>query len=160
MTMHNLASHITSIVDRIEEMDDIRYLFDHRVSSPMADELSILCCEVSSREHSLHSPHERHAVLLIGNFEHLLRAADLLMRLAERINQASRQTPGELTEPLTRTERKVLSLMDSHLSYPEIAEQRSVSLNTIKTHRSNIFGKLGVGSRQEAVQRAKDLSLL
>lgn len=101
-----------------------------------------------------------HVISEVAVKEHLLAVADVLLKLAESIEQAPHQPPAELAEPLTRTERKVLSLMDSPLSYPEIAEQRSVSLNTIKTHRSNIFGKLGVGSRQEAVQRAKELALL
>ncbi len=97
----------------------------------------------------------------LGQHHNLVNIVEgLLMELAGHIGQAPRQTPAELTEPLTRTELKILRLMDSHFSYPEIAEQRSVSLNTIKTHRSNIYSKLGVGSRQEAVERAKDLALL
>jgi ATP/maltotriose-dependent transcriptional regulator MalT len=65
-----------------------------------------------------------------------------------------------LLEQLTRTERRVLMLMDSELSYPEIAELQHVSINTIKTHRKNIYTKLGVNTREEAVERAKNLRLL
>ena len=65
-----------------------------------------------------------------------------------------------LLEHLTRTERRILLLMDSDLSYPEIAELHHVSINTIKTHRKNIYTKLGVTSREEAVERAKTLRLL
>jgi ATP/maltotriose-dependent transcriptional regulator MalT len=64
-----------------------------------------------------------------------------------------------LLEQLTRTERRVLMLMDSELSYPEIAELQHVSINTIKTHRKNIYTKLGVNTREEAVDRAKNLRL-
>jgi ATP/maltotriose-dependent transcriptional regulator MalT len=68
--------------------------------------------------------------------------------------------PEPLLEPLTRTERKLLMLMDSDLSYPEIAELQHVSINTIKTHRKNIYTKLGVNNRDEAIQRARNLHLI
>jgi LuxR family maltose regulon positive regulatory protein len=36
----------------------------------------------------------------------------------------------------------------------------SVSLNTVRTHTKNIYAKLGVTSRREAVRRARDLNLI
>lgn len=63
-------------------------------------------------------------------------------------------------ERLTRTEYKILTLMDSELTYPEIAEIQHVSINTIKTHRKNIYAKLHVNSRAEAVELARKLRLL
>jgi LuxR family maltose regulon positive regulatory protein len=65
-----------------------------------------------------------------------------------------------LEEPLTETEIRVLHLMQSEMSYPEIARLCHVSLNTIKTHRRHIFNKLNVHSRDEAIQKARDLHLL
>ena len=54
----------------------------------------------------------------------------------------------------------MLRLLASELSGPEIARHLVVSLNTVRTHTKNIYAKLGVGSRREAVRRADELGLL
>jgi LuxR family transcriptional regulator, maltose regulon positive regulatory protein len=72
-----------------------------------------------------------------------------------RIHQKS-----DLTEPLSERELEVLKLLRSELSGPEIAQQLSVSLNTLRTHTNNIFKKLGVNNRRAAVRRAEELDLL
>ncbi|MBS1891834.1 MAG: hypothetical protein JST59_11110, partial [Actinobacteria bacterium] len=53
---------------------------------------------------------------------------------------------------LTPAEMRVLRLLPSHLSYPQIAAQLIVSPNTIKSQVRSVFGKLGVSSRHEAVE--------
>jgi LuxR family maltose regulon positive regulatory protein len=45
------------------------------------------------------------------------------------------------------------------LSYPEIAERLVISVGTVKTHVSHIYGKLGVQGRMEAIDRAKELKI-
>ncbi|MGN6490055.1 MAG: LuxR C-terminal-related transcriptional regulator [Devosia sp.] len=65
----------------------------------------------------------------------------------------------ELLEPLSDREVDVLRLLRTDLSGPEIAEELSVSLNTLRTHTRNIFEKLGVNSRRAAVSRAGELGL-
>ena len=50
--------------------------------------------------------------------------------------------------------------MHSELSLRDIGAELFVSLNTIKTHTRNIYLKLGAGSRDEAVARARELGLL
>lgn len=65
-----------------------------------------------------------------------------------------------LIEPLSSQERRVLRLLAADLSYPEIANELVVSLNTIKTHVKNIYGKLDVHSREEAAQLARQLHLV
>ena len=45
-------------------------------------------------------------------------------------------------------------------SNPEIASELVVTLNTIKKHTSNIYGKLGVRSRTQAIARACELNLV
>ena len=52
---------------------------------------------------------------------------------------------------LTRKEEDVLVLIAKGLSYPQICEQLVLSPNTIKTHARNIYRKLGVSSKQEAI---------
>jgi len=75
--------------------------------------------------------------------------------LAESIAQP--QIPGE---QLTERERDVLRCMVSGLNNNEIAQQLVVSLGTVKFHISNIFHKLGVDSRVEAVKLAIEQKLV
>jgi LuxR family maltose regulon positive regulatory protein len=64
-----------------------------------------------------------------------------------------------LIEPLTDREREVLSLVVAGLSNREIADRLTVTLGTAKRHVSNIYAKLGVHSRVQAVARARELGL-
>lgn len=66
----------------------------------------------------------------------------------------------ELIEPLTRHEREILRLIASGLSNKEIAAELSLSVNTIKMYTSQLYRKLDVRRRTEAVARARDLHLL
>jgi DNA-binding CsgD family transcriptional regulator len=61
---------------------------------------------------------------------------------------------------ISKREYEVLELMAKGLSNQEIADKLFVSLNTIKTHSSNLFLKLEVKRRTQAIQRAKELSLI
>jgi len=51
-------------------------------------------------------------------------------------------------------------LLATHLSVPEIAEEMFVSRNTVESHTSSIYGKLGTSSRSQAVSRLRELGLL
>ncbi len=61
---------------------------------------------------------------------------------------------------ISKRELEVLNLMSEGLSNHEIAERLFVSLNTIKTHASNVFEKLEVKRRTQAVEKAKRLHLI
>jgi LuxR family maltose regulon positive regulatory protein len=65
-----------------------------------------------------------------------------------------------LIEPLSPRELEVLQLVAQGLSNREIAERLFLSVNTVKGHNRNIFGKLQVQRRTEAVARARELGLL
>ena len=65
-----------------------------------------------------------------------------------------------LIEPLTEREKDVLSLIASGKSNKEIAMVLHLTVNTVKTHIMNIYGKLQVNRRIQAVTRAKELKLL
>jgi LuxR family maltose regulon positive regulatory protein len=67
---------------------------------------------------------------------------------------------GALVEPLSPRELEVLCLVAEGLSNAEIAQRLYISLSTVKGHTTNIFGKLGVSSRTQAVVRARQLGLL
>jgi LuxR family maltose regulon positive regulatory protein len=68
--------------------------------------------------------------------------------------------PSALVEPLTRREQEVLRLLVAGASNQEIATQLVISVATVKKHVSNLFGKLGVNSRAQAIVRARDWSIL
>jgi len=65
-----------------------------------------------------------------------------------------------LYEALTERELEVLQLIDAGLSNREIADRLYVSLNTVRTHTKNLYSKLDVHSRTQAIARATDLGLL
>jgi len=62
--------------------------------------------------------------------------------------------------PLTPAELRLLRLLPTHLSFPEIADQLIVSTNTVKTQARSIYRKLGSSSRSEAVECARAAGLL
>jgi two-component system, NarL family, response regulator LiaR len=61
---------------------------------------------------------------------------------------------------ISKREYEVLELMAQGLSNQEIADKLFVSLNTVKTHSSNLFMKLDARRRTQAVRRAKEFGLL
>jgi len=61
---------------------------------------------------------------------------------------------------LSKRELEVLQLMAQGLSNQEIAERLFVSLSTVKTHSTNLFEKLDVKRRTQAIEKAKRLSLI
>jgi LuxR family maltose regulon positive regulatory protein len=65
-----------------------------------------------------------------------------------------------LVEPLSEREIEVLSLIAEGLSNREIGDQLYISEGTVKAHTSNIYGKLGVRSRTQAVACGQSLGLL
>jgi LuxR family transcriptional regulator, maltose regulon positive regulatory protein len=68
--------------------------------------------------------------------------------------------PAEPRPPLSERELEILRLVASGLKNQEIASRLVISLNTVLYHTKNIYGKLEVTHRTQAVQRARELSLL
>jgi DNA-binding CsgD family transcriptional regulator len=78
---------------------------------------------------------------------------------------ATRPAPAPPVAPIvptnmTRREVEILELIAQGLSNREIAEKLCVSENTVKTHCSRVFGKLGAKRRTQAVQLGKEIGLL
>jgi len=65
-----------------------------------------------------------------------------------------------LADPLTNRELEILSMLARRQAYKEIAAALIISVDTVKTHVSNIYRKLEVNRRQEAVAKARSLNLL
>ena len=70
------------------------------------------------------------------------------------------RSPAEYFEPLTATEKTVLQLMAQGFSNDEIADRLGKKTGTVKFHTNNIFRKLRVQNRQQAVNRGREIDLL
>lgn len=68
--------------------------------------------------------------------------------------------PGDLIEPLSARELEILHLLETSMGIQQIAAHLFVATSTVRTHVRNLYAKLGVGRRMEAIQRAKELNLL
>ena len=64
-----------------------------------------------------------------------------------------------LIEPLTQRELEVLKLIEAGCSNQEIAARLVISITTVKRHISNIYAKLGVESRTQALAIGKELKI-
>ncbi|HMR64483.1 MAG TPA: LuxR C-terminal-related transcriptional regulator [Anaerolineae bacterium] len=65
-----------------------------------------------------------------------------------------------LIESISRREREVLHHIIAGRSNQEIASNLGISINTVKQHTTNIYGKLGVKRRTQAIARARAMALL
>ncbi len=93
--------------------------------------------------------------------EALLAYADrLLAAFGPETLAAAKVAAPALVEPLSEREIEVLRLMAAGLSNQEIADQLIVAIGTVKKHTHNIYGKLGVRSRTQALLLARELDLL
>jgi ATP/maltotriose-dependent transcriptional regulator MalT len=102
-----------------------------------------------------------------------IRTAVAALRLAPRADpedhqrarrkdasDASRGPARAPAEPISQAEARVLRLLQTGLSAPEIARELYVSVNTIRTHMRHLYDKLGAHRRLEAIDRARALGLL
>ena len=103
---------------------------------------------------------------LMGEIDQLLRrrpglgtlvgeAETLRARLAQ---ERGSSVPG--ASALTAAELRLLPLLSTHLSFPQIAAEMFLSPHTVKSAAKSIYRKLGASSRNEAVTRAHELGLL
>ena len=91
------------------------------------------------------------------------RDAGVLPSLAdgvERTIDSARSGAASPSEPPTDAELNVLHLLDTTLTQREIGARLYVSVNTVKTHTRALYRKLGVSSREAAVERARAIGLL
>ena len=84
----------------------------------------------------------------------------LLAEFPESIETKPKMVDGSMIEPLSNRETEVLQLIASGQSNKRIAITLSLSLHTIKVHTRNIYRKLDVKSRTQAISRANALGLL
>lgn len=86
-------------------------------------------------------------------------AARLLNFFLDKPAQSKSKTPSTTFPDLTDREREILAYIARGDTNPEIAEQLTISLKTVRNHVSNIFNKLQVVNRAQAALRARDAGL-
>ena len=99
---------------------------------------------------------------LLARHQHLVdRHRDFTRELSDATTGGpAAPTPAPTVEALTERERTVLSYLPTMFKAAEIASDLYVTINTIKAHQRSIYRKLGVDSRRDAVDRARQLNLL
>ncbi|HET6510273.1 MAG TPA: LuxR C-terminal-related transcriptional regulator [Baekduia sp.] len=98
--------------------------------------------------------------LLDAHLERGTSHAAFVRELREHVSDGRPVPEGEILRPLTDRERTVLGHLPTELSAAQIAEALHVSEATVRTHLHNIYEKLGVSSRRDAVVRARVLRML
>jgi LuxR family maltose regulon positive regulatory protein len=82
-----------------------------------------------------------------------------LLSVFEKATGSTQPPPKLLSEPLTAREVEVLKLIEAGCSNQDIAGQLFISMPTVKRHISNIYAKLGVESRTQAVAIGRELRI-
>jgi LuxR family maltose regulon positive regulatory protein len=106
------------------------------------------------------------ATTLMREIDELLKRRPGLGTLAGQATALRAQVAGERgssvprASALTAAELRLLPLLSTHLSFPEIAAEMFLSRNTIKSEANSIYRKLGASSRSQAVARSRELGLL
>jgi LuxR family maltose regulon positive regulatory protein len=89
-------------------------------------------------------------------------ASEYVRRLLEALGESVKiemAVASKLNEPLSQRELEVLRLIVDGATNKEIADELVLTVNTVKRHISNIFGKLDVSNRAQAIARARQLNL-
>jgi LuxR family maltose regulon positive regulatory protein len=86
--------------------------------------------------------------------------SDYIEVLIKAFPKESSNQPLDLVESLSAREMEVMSFLATSLSVPEIADEMILSPNTVRSHIKNIYSKLGVNRRMDAINKAKELRLL
>src|SRR6185436_9121374 len=76
------------------------------------------------------------------------------------MNASERQPAELLIEPLSRREREILELLAQQQSAAEIAQRLTLAVSSVKWYIQQLYGKLGVNSKRQAITRARELGLL
>ena len=104
------------------------------------------------------------AELLAEALHHGLQSAAFARFVLDHFSSAPTpvqpSSPAALAEPLTEREIEVLHLMADGLTYEAIAQRLIISVNTVRYHVKGLYGKLGAGSRAEAIARGRELRLV
>lgn len=91
------------------------------------------------------------------------RSAAVELSMEDHRRDQDPKTPEEelsLKDILTEQETRIVRLISDGLSNKEIADQLNIKAETVKSHIKNVYRKLNVNNRVQALQRAKELKIL
>ena len=131
--------HVMTLVQRGEPVQHFEMQTRTKAGRPVWLDLSIL--DVPSAD--------RGCTLTVHLFRDVTATKALLELVRDRLRAP--ETSGNGASPLTRRESEILGLMASGANTKVLAERLHVSPATVRNHVQNIFAKLGVHSRLEAV---------
>jgi LuxR family maltose regulon positive regulatory protein len=100
---------------------------------------------------------------LMDEARRLIRLTPDATLLADWLRQGEAESEvisAAAVDELTPSELRILLALPTHYSLPQIAARAHVSPNTVKTQAQAVYRKLGVSSRREAVERAREIGLL
>ena len=97
----------------------------------------------------------RNAIFLVMEDKSIISPA-----VTREVFRVVRKEQVKVARTLTEREIQVLHLLSRGLNTPQLMDQMSVSENTLKTHIRNIFAKLDVSSRADAVSKASQLDII
>ncbi|PDV99310.1 LuxR C-terminal-related transcriptional regulator [Candidatus Chloroploca asiatica] len=140
-----------SVLHALGRTRDALILFQHLLESGQSMGLKRTFLDAGQLGHLLLSEATRYGPLR-SYAKHLLE-----QRVVHNVRSTATPTVEQL---LTRREYSVLSMLVQHHSTQEIAMQLQIAPGTVKKHVSNIYGKLHVTNRREALQRARELGLV
>jgi LuxR family maltose regulon positive regulatory protein len=123
---------------------------------PFADEGKAMGCLLAQLQATGHGA-QRYLQTLLAACESGDPAS---AELTPPVKNASPKLLQPLIDPLSERELEVLRLLAEGASNAAIAAQLVVATSTVKRHVSNIFAKLAVGNRMQAVARARELAIL
>lgn len=159
-----LAPDVVLMDLRMPEMDGVQAMREIRATMPNVkfiilttysdDEYIFSGIEAGARAYLLKdAPRDElfKAIRAVHMGESLIQPV-VASKLLDRFTELSRRTPSG--EELSGRELEILQLMAKGAANKEISAQLNISQSTVKTHIANIFQKLGVNDRTEAVTQA------
>jgi DNA-binding NarL/FixJ family response regulator len=98
------------------------------------------------------------AIRAVGEGEAIF-SPSIATRLMDYFATTRNLVPQEVFPELTEREREILTLIARGASNADIAQELTISLKTVRNHVSNIYNKLQVADRAQAVIRAREAGL-
>lgn len=131
-------------------------------NSPRASEMLITAyTQLQQRASKITTPSQKQAYLEnILLHQEIQRAYVLLKQPDNTKPKNAYQATSSLIEPLTKRETEILSQIQGGKTNQEIADELVISVHTVKRHITNLYGKMQVRNRTEAVVYAKEHGLL